>query len=70
MSDGKKDEQKLPAIDPVTGGLNYTSPSAIAAFNPEEYGGCPRKWVMKYKFGFKEDETSNQAVGTKAHAQL
>ncbi len=63
-------ETKIPAVDPVTRELNYTSVSALSKFNPEEYGGCPTRWWFKYVKGMKETQTVQQAEGVKGHTQI
>ena len=59
-----------PAVDPSTREMLYTSPSALSKFNPEEEGGCPARWWLRYVAGVKEPQTASQAEGIKGHAQI
>lgn len=44
--------------------------SAISKFNPDEYGGCPKKWWFRYIERLPETYTAAQQDGTKAHKQI
>lgn len=63
-------EVKIPAVDPVTRVLNYTSVSALQKFNPEEYGGCESRWWFKYVEHLTEAQTAQQEEGIKGHKQI
>lgn len=52
------------------GQLVYTSPSAIAKFDPSVEGGCPTRWWLRYVKGEKEPQTIDQKDGVEGHSQL
>lgn len=58
------------AVDPVTFELNYTSPSALAKFNPQEEGGCQRRWWFRYRERLPEPTTVDQQIGIEGHSQV
>jgi hypothetical protein len=52
------------------GVLKYTSVSALAMFNPAEYGGCNRRWYLRYVDGRKEEKSKARDLGDDVHEQL
>ncbi len=49
----------------VDGRVRYTSASALTTADPDSYGGCPRRWWLKYVLGLKEPTTAAMLRGTK-----
>ena len=64
----KRDVSFGPAVK--DGELLYTSPSALAKFDPEVEGGCPTRWWLRYVQGEKEPQTADQTDGVEGHSQL
>ncbi len=54
----------------VDGNIRYTSVSALQTFDPETYGGCPRRYFFKYVMKKPEPQTKAMAAGTEIHKQL
>src|SRR3990167_1922896 len=50
--------------------LRYLSASAISAFDPEQTGGCPRRWYFEKILGKKAPPSKAQDTGTEVHAQI
>lgn len=50
--------------------LLYTSVSALAKFDHEQYGGCQRRWYLRYVERVPEPQTAVQIVGTQVHEQI
>lgn len=66
----KPRESLGPAVHPVTRELRYTSVSALSKGNPDEYGGCLRRWYFRYVQRLPEPQTTSQARGERADEQL
>lgn len=45
------------------------SPSQYNQYDPEQEGGCPRKWAWRYLMGIKVPEKKGTATGTRTHKQ-
>ena len=54
----------------VDGVIQSISPSQIATFDTDQFGGCQRRWYFEKILGKKTKETKNQAVGTECHSQF
>jgi len=50
--------------------LEKVSVSQIAAFDPTQSAGCPRRWWFRYVDGRKEPETAAKARGTDFHKEI
>jgi hypothetical protein len=58
------------AVDPVTRALNYLSVSSVGAFDPEQEGGCNRRWYYRYVERKPEPQTAAQAEGVRGHSEI
>lgn len=63
----RKDDLGHAVVDGVPA---YFSPSSLSAADPEQYGGCLRRWWYKYVGGRKEPFTADQRLGVEVHAQI
>lgn len=54
----------------INGQIQHLSVSAIQAFNPKDFGGCNRRWWLKYVAGLPEEAQLSQIVGTKIHKDI
>lgn len=63
-------EPYVKSVDPETRELNRTSPTALKKFDPSEYGGCMRRWYLRYVMGAPEPQTASQELGVKLHKQV
>lgn len=52
------------------GKINFLSASAIAKGDPEQYGGCPRRWWYRYVGGKKEPQSKAAALGGQMHNEI
>lgn len=52
------------------GQLKYLSVSAIEKFDPEQVGGCPRKYWFRYVAKIPEEKKGSQVRGHEIHAQI
>lgn len=52
------------------GEVRYFSPSSLTAADPNQYGGCLRRWFFKYVLGKKEPFTASQKKGVEVHDQI
>lgn len=57
-----------PAI--LNGEIRYFSPSSLSLLDPNQFGGCPRRYWFKYVAGKKEPEKGYQQLGTQIHAEI
>lgn len=58
-------------MKPVSQGLiNYVSASSINTYDPDQEGGCPRRYFFKYVLGFKEPFTLANRIGVDTHDQI
>lgn len=63
-------ETRKGSVDSVTRELISTSVSAIAKFDPNEYGGCMRRWFFRYVEHLPEATTFQKEEGVNAHSQI
>ncbi len=52
------------------GVVRYFSPSSLSKADPNQYGGCLRRWFFCYVLGKKEPFTASQKVGVETHGQI
>ena len=54
----------------LNGDVRYTSPTATERFDPESYGGCPRRWFLHYVKKEPEAVQIEHKVGQEVHKQI
>ncbi len=54
----------------LDGRVRYVSVSQIERFDTEVFGGCQRKWWLRYVGGLKETQGKAAKLGEQVHAQL
>lgn len=54
----------------IDGVCQYTSPSALTIADPNQYGGCLRRWLYRYRLGKKEPMTVAQKKGDDMHDEI
>lgn len=54
----------------VDGFLRYVSVSQVTTFDPEQYGGCERRWYFEKVMGLKSETSAAMETGTVVHGQV
>lgn len=54
----------------IDGVIQYLSPSSMTTGDPNQPGGCLRRWLYKYVMGLKEPFTGSQKLGVETHAEI
>jgi len=67
---GEEPKRPSPGYTVKNGNIRYLSISQVVKFDPNEDGGCNRRWAFRYVFGKKEEETFAQRGGTEFAKQL
>jgi hypothetical protein len=65
---GQRDQNFGKAV--ANGAVRYFSPSSLSIADPEQYGGCLRRWFYKYVLGRKEPQTAAQEKGERMHDEI
>jgi len=52
------------------GVMQFTSPSAITKFDPEQFGGCNRRWHLRYVVGKEEPQGKGAELGDQVHHEI